>query len=63
MLTRFGPEIIRYYWEDNLLAPGGVPRKSFFVRNNDNLDQKLQRFWKIEKLPNETWTTEEILCE
>ena len=46
-----------------LAAPEGVPRKSFFIRNNDNLDQQLQRFWEIEELPNETCTAEEILCE
>ena len=35
-----------------LAAPEEVPRKSFFIRNNDNLNQQLQR-----------WTAEEILCE
>ena len=40
-----------------------VPRKSFFIRNNDNLDQQLQRFWEIEELPNKIWTAEEVLCE
>ena len=47
----------------HLAAPEEVPRKSFFIRNNDNLDQQLQRFWEIEELPNKTWTAEEILCE
>ena len=46
-----------------LAAPEEVPRKSFFIRNSDNLDQQLQRFWEIEELPNMTWTAEEILCE
>jgi len=46
-----------------LSVPEEVPRKSFFIRNNDNLDQQLQRFWKIEELPNKTWTAKEILCE
>jgi hypothetical protein len=44
-------------------APEEVLRKSFFIRNNDNLDQQLQRFWEIEELPNKTRTAEEILCE
>jgi hypothetical protein len=44
-------------------APEEVPRKSFFICNNDNLDQQLQRFWKIEELPNKTWGAEEIMCE
>ena len=47
----------------HLAASEGIPRKSFFIRNNDNLDQLLQRFWENEKLPNKTRTTEEILCE
>ena len=46
-----------------LAAPEEVPRKSFFIRNNDNLHQQLQRFWEIEELPNKTWTAEEMLCE
>jgi len=46
-----------------LAAPEEVPRKHFFIRNNYNLDQQLQRFWEIEELPNKTWTVEEILCE
>ena len=46
-----------------LAAPEEVPRKSFFIRNNDNLDQQLQIFWEIEELPNKTWTAEEVLCE
>jgi len=46
-----------------LVAPEKVPRKSFFIRNNYNLDQQLQRFWEIEEFPNKTWTAEEILCE
>jgi len=46
-----------------LAAPEEVPRKSFFIRNNDNLDQQLQRFWEIEELPNKIWTAEESLCE
>jgi len=46
-----------------LAGPEEVPRKSFLIRNNDNLDQQLQRFWEIEDLPNKTWTAEEILCE
>jgi hypothetical protein len=46
-----------------LSAPEEFPRKSFFIRNNDNLDQQLQRFWETEELPNKTWTAEEILCE
>jgi hypothetical protein len=45
-----------------LAAPEKVPRKSFFIRN-DNLDQQLQRFWEIEDLPNKTWTAEEMLCQ
>jgi hypothetical protein len=40
-----------------------VPRKSFFFRNIDILDQTLQRFWEIEELPNMISTTEEILCD
>jgi len=44
-------------------VPEEVPRKSFFICNNDNLDQQLQRFWEIEELPNTTRTAEEILCE
>jgi len=47
----------------SLAAPEEVPRKSFFIRNNNNLDQQLARFWEIEELPNKTWTAEEILCE
>ena len=46
-----------------LAAPEELPRKSFFVCSNDNLDQQLQRFWEIEELPNKTWTAEEMLCE
>jgi len=46
-----------------LAAPVEVPRKSFFICNNDNSDQQLQRFWEIEELPNKTRTAEEILCE
>jgi hypothetical protein len=46
-----------------LSAPEEVPRKSFFIRSNDNLDQQLQRFGEIEELPNKTWTAEEVLCE
>jgi len=46
-----------------LAAPVEVPRKSFFIHNNDNSDQQLQRFLEIEELPNNTWTVEEILCE
>ena len=46
-----------------LSAAEEVPRKSFFIRNNDNFDQKLQRFWEIEKLLNKTRTSEQILCE
>jgi len=45
-----------------LAAPEELPRKSFFIRNNDNLDQQLQRFWETEELPNKTWTAEEM-CE
>ena len=41
-----------------LAAPEEVPRKNFFIHNNDNLDQQLQRFWEIEELPNKTWTAE-----
>jgi len=44
-------------------APEEVPKKSFLIHNNDNLDQQQQRFWEIEELPNKTWTVEEILCE
>jgi hypothetical protein len=44
-------------------APEQAPRHSFFIRNNDNLDQQLQRLWDIEELPNKPWTAEEILCE
>jgi len=44
-------------------APEEVPRKSFFIRNNDNLDQRLERFWEIEELPNKKWTAEGISCE
>ena len=47
----------------HLAASEGIPRKSFFIRNNDNLDQLLQRFWENEKFPNKTRTTEDILCE
>jgi len=47
----------------HLVASEGIPRKSSFIRNNDNLDQLLQRFWGKKKLPRETRTTEEILCE
>jgi hypothetical protein len=47
----------------SLAAPEEVPMKSFFIGNNDNLGQQLQRFWEIEELPNNTWTAEEILCE
>jgi hypothetical protein len=46
-----------------LPAPEEVPRKSFFIRKNDNLDQQLQRFWEIEELPNKTWTAEELSYE
>ena len=46
-----------------LAGPEEFPRKSFFIRNNDNLDQQLQRFWEIEELPNKKWRAEEILCE
>ena len=46
-----------------LAGPEEFPRKSFFIRNNDNLDQQLQRFWETEELFNTTWTAEEILCE
>jgi hypothetical protein len=35
-----------------LTAPEGVPRKSIFIRNNDNLDQHLQRFWVFEECQN-----------
>jgi len=28
-----------------LSAPEEVPRKSFFICSNNNLDQQLQRFW------------------
>jgi len=41
-----------------LAAPEEVPRKSFFIRNNDNLDHRRQRFWETENLPNKTWTAE-----
>ena len=34
----------------HLAASEGVPRRSFFYRNSDNLDQQLQRFWEIEEL-------------
>jgi hypothetical protein len=47
----------------NLAAPEKIPRKSFFIRNNDNLDQLMQRFWENEKLRNKARTTEDILCE
>jgi hypothetical protein len=43
-----------------LSVPEEVPRKSFFIRSNGSLDQQLQRFWEIEKLPNKTCTAEEI---
>ena len=46
-----------------LAEPEEVLRKSFFIRNSDNLDQQLQRFWGIEELPNKTWTAEEMFCE
>ena len=46
----------------NLAAPERIRRKIFFIRNNVNLDQLLQRFWENEKLRNKR-TTEEILCE
>jgi hypothetical protein len=35
-----------------LSAPEEVPRKDFFIRSNGNLDQHLQRFWRIDELPN-----------
>jgi hypothetical protein len=35
-----------------LAAPEEVPRKSFFIRHKDNLDQQLQKFWEIEESPN-----------
>jgi len=44
-----------------LAAPEVLPRKSFFIRNNDNLDQQLQRLWEIEELPNKTWTDSTIV--
>jgi len=44
-----------------LASPEEVPRTSFLIRNNDNLDQQLQRFWEIEELPSKTWTAEEIV--
>jgi hypothetical protein len=47
----------------HLAAPEEVLRKRFFICNNDNLDQQLQRFWEIEELPNKTWTADEMLCE
>ena len=46
-----------------LAAPEEVPRKSFFIRNSDNLDQQLQRFCETEELPNKTWAAKELLCE
>ena len=46
-----------------LAAPEELPRKSFFICNNDNFGQQLQRFWEIEELPNKAWTAEEMLCE
>ena len=50
-------------WKVPEVAPEGIPRKGFFIRNNDNLDHQLQRFWETEKLPNKTWTTEGIFYE
>jgi len=44
-----------------LAAPEEVPRNCFFIRNNDNLDQQLQRFWEIEELLNKISRAEEIL--
>jgi hypothetical protein len=32
-----------------LAVPERAPRQSFFIRNNDSLDQQLQRFWEIEE--------------
>jgi len=49
--------------EVHLATPEGISRKGFFIFNNDNLDQLLQRFWETEKLPNNSWTTEGILYE
>jgi hypothetical protein len=72
MIRRRDQEIIQFYtihlgWivSGNILltAPEEVPWKSLFTRNNDNLDQQLQRFWEIEALPNKTWAAEKILCE
>jgi len=37
-----------------LAVPEEVSRKNFFIHNNDNLDQLLQRFWEVEELPNQT---------
>jgi hypothetical protein len=45
-----------------LAAPEEAPKKSYFIRNSDSLDQQLQEFWEIEELPNKTWTAEEM-CE
>ena len=44
-------------------APEEFPSKRFFIRNNDSLDQQLQRFWETEELRKKTRTAEEILCE
>jgi len=69
MIRRRDQEIIQFYriqivsGKIPLAVPEEVPRKSFFICNSDTLDQLLQRFWKIEELPNKTWTAEEILCE
>jgi hypothetical protein len=46
-----------------LSVPEEVPRKSFFICNNNNLDQQLQRFWEIQELPDKAWIVEEILYE
>jgi hypothetical protein len=46
-----------------LATPEGNPRKSFFILNNENLNQQLQNFGEIEKFLIKTWTNEDILCE
>jgi hypothetical protein len=62
MISRRRSEIIQFYWEDNLTASEGLTSKSFFIQNNDILEQ-LQRFWEIRKFSNMSWVTEELLCE
>jgi len=63
MIRRRGLEIIQFFGEDTFSSVWRNSKEIFFIRNNDNLDQLLQRFWENEKFPNKTRTIEEILCE